>query len=46
VNQEQSEAVFTPIYIEQDIWERHRNSLRTFEQLVKLFTIKEPNAVK
>lgn len=46
VNNEQSEAKYTPLYIEEDIWKRERTSIKTFEQVVKLFTIKEAKAVK
>jgi type III restriction enzyme len=40
VNSEQSEVKYIPLYIEEDIWKRERNSIKTFEQAVKLFTIK------
>jgi len=40
VNSEQSEVKYIPLYIEEDIWKRERNSINTFEQVVKLFTIK------
>ena len=46
VNKEQSEITYTPIYIEEDVWKRERTAMKTFEQLVKLFTIKEAKTVK
>jgi len=41
VNNEQNEVKYTPLYIEEDIWKRERTAIKTFEQLVKLFTIKK-----
>jgi len=46
VNKEQNELKYTPLYIEEDIWKRERNSIKTFEQVVKLFTIKEAKTLK
>lgn len=39
VNKEQNEITYTPIYIEEEVWKRERIAMKTFEQLVKLFTI-------
>lgn len=41
VNKEQNEITYTPINIEEAIWKRERTAMKTFEQLVKLFTIKK-----
>lgn len=46
VNKEQSEITYTPVYIEEEVWKRERTAIKTFEQLVKLFTIKEAKTVK
>ena len=41
LNKEQIEVKYTPLYIKQEIWERERTGIKTFEQVVKLFVIKE-----
>ena len=46
VNKEQKETTYTPIYIEEEIWKRERSAMKTFEQLVTLFTIEEAKKVK
>jgi len=46
VNNEQNEITYIPIYIEEEVWKRERTAMKTFEQLVKLFTIKEGKKVK
>lgn len=39
VNKQQNEITYTPIYIEEEVWKRERTGMKTFDQLVKLFTI-------
>lgn len=46
VNKEQNEIKYTPIYIEEEVWKRERAAMKTFEQLVKLFSINESKTVK
>ncbi len=40
VNTAQNERRYIPLYVKQEIWAKHQESLKTFIQLSKLFSIK------
>jgi hypothetical protein len=39
VNDAQNELRYLPLYIKQELWEKHQRNLRTFGSIVQLFGI-------
>ena len=41
INKVQSEYSYTPVYIKQEKWEKVKNNLKSFQEIISLFTISE-----
>jgi len=39
VNAAQNERRYRPLYVKQELWEKHRKDLKNFNQIVNLFKI-------
>ena len=40
VNAAQNEKKYIPLYVKQEVWEKHKEELKTFEKIIKIFSIK------
>lgn len=39
VDKAQTDAKYIPLYVKQEDWEKHRNSIKKFEDVVTLFKV-------